>query len=164
MSQSWHISYLLLCNKLLPKLVPENNKHVSSHDLCESETWERLGCVSPEAAVKVLPGLHLPQGQLGEDLLPSSLTWLLAGLANWTKGMSSSANGSLCDISHSIIARLSQKVVSRKQREGSRKRKRESNAQNSSAWLHGFCVYVTSSLEIDNISGWSRFTVFIREF
>lgn len=42
--------------------MPENNKHVLSPGFCESGIWERLGCVSPEAAVKVLPGLHLSQG------------------------------------------------------------------------------------------------------
>lgn len=61
-----YISYLLLWNKLLQNLQAYNNTHLLPHSLCEPRTCAQLSCSQHHA-------------RLG--LLPSLLTWLLAGFS-----------------------------------------------------------------------------------
>lgn len=77
-------SYPSLCDNLPPNLAPHNNKHLPS---CSS-VGQKFGCVlaghlwlKVSHEMTVMEGLRPPlKAPLRHNLLPSSLTWLSAGL------------------------------------------------------------------------------------
>lgn len=81
----WYISYLLLYNRLPQNLVTVDNMHLLFHRFYESGIWARLSWMvltlglSQDCHQMVSCGCFHLKALMGEDLLLSSLLWLLAG-------------------------------------------------------------------------------------
>lgn len=105
-SFSISLSYLLLCNKL-PPTQPLNTIHTYCLTVCKSGaqiwlSWDL--CSGPlmrlQSRCQPQLGSHV-KAQLGEALLSSSLSWLLAGLRSfWAFGLRASVSSWILDRSH----------------------------------------------------------------